>query len=71
MYPVSENTNPNATTKPTFERASWRFGFEVAARWKTRAGKPIPHEWLTVRDNLAPFPVEADTYVAYEGIPNM
>lgn len=71
MYPVSENTNPNATINPAFELAYWRFGLDVAIKWKTRVGKPIPQEWLTVRDNLAPLPVEVDTYVTYEGIPNM
>jgi hypothetical protein len=71
MYPVSENTNPNATINPTFELAYWRFGLDVAARWKQRAGKPVPEEWATVRDNLAPLPVADDTYVTYEGIPNM
>jgi hypothetical protein len=71
MYPVSENTNPNATVNPTFELAYWRFGLDVAARWKTRQGKPVPAEWLAVRDGLAPLPVVDGTYAVYEGIPDM
>jgi hypothetical protein len=71
MYPVSENTPPNATINPAFELAYWRFGLDVAARWKERAGKRVPEEWITVRDNLAPLPVENGTYVTYEGIPGM
>ncbi|KAK0651207.1 Six-hairpin glycosidase-like protein [Cercophora newfieldiana] len=71
MYPVSENTNPNATVNPTFELAYWRFGLDIAARWKTRQGQTIPPSWLTVRDNLAPLPTVNGTYAVYEGIPSM
>jgi hypothetical protein len=71
MYPVSENTNPNATVNPTFELAYWRFGLDVAARWKTRQGKPVPQAWITVRDNLAPLPMVDGTYAVYEGIRDM
>lgn len=71
MYPVSENTPPNATVNPTFELAYWRFGLDVAARWKTRQNKTVPAEWLTVRDGLAPLPMVDGTYPVYEGIPDM
>lgn len=71
MYPVSENTNPNATINPTFELAYWRFGLDVAAKWRTRQNKTVPAEWTHVYDHLAPLPVENDTYVTYESIPDM
>ncbi|KAK4455455.1 Six-hairpin glycosidase-like protein [Podospora aff. communis PSN243] len=71
MYPVSENTNPNATVNPTFELAYWRFGLDIAAKWKTRQNQTIPPVWLTVRDNLAPLPIVNGTYAVYEGIPSM
>ncbi|KAL0940742.1 uncharacterized protein CTRU02_203505 [Colletotrichum truncatum] len=71
MYPVSENTNPNATVNPTFELAYWRFGLDVAISWKSRLGEKAPEAWKTVRDKLAPLPVVDDTYPVYEGIPNM
>ncbi|POS75254.1 hypothetical protein DHEL01_v206361 [Diaporthe helianthi] len=71
MYPVSENTNPNATINPTFELAYWRFGLDVAITWKERQGQPVPEDWVTVRDKLAPLPVVDNTYPVYEGIPNM
>ncbi|KAF6825350.1 hypothetical protein CPLU01_10311 [Colletotrichum plurivorum] len=71
MYPVSENTNPNATVNPTFELAYWRFGLDVAISWKSRLGQAVPPVWTDVRDNLAPLPVIQDTYPVYEGIPNM
>ncbi|KAK0626001.1 Six-hairpin glycosidase-like protein [Immersiella caudata] len=71
MYPVSENTNPNATANPTFELAYWRFGLDIAAKWKTRQNLTVPSIWLTVRDNLAPLPVVNGAYAVYEGIPSM
>lgn len=71
MYPVSENTNPNATINPTFELAYWRFGLDVACKWKQRQNKTVPEEWTRVRDNLAPLPVVDGTYAVYEGIPGM
>jgi len=71
MYPVSENTPPNGTINPTFELAYWRFGLDIAAAWKTRQGQPVPAEWLTVRDGLAPLPIVDGTYAVYEGIEGM
>ena len=71
MYPVSENTAPNATRNPTFELAYWRFGLDVAVRWKERLGERVPAEWVKVRDGLAPLPVVDGTYAVYEGIEGM
>ncbi|CAN8103730.1 unnamed protein product [Discula destructiva] len=71
MYPVSEKTDPNATINPTFELAYWRFGLDIAIKWKERQGQSAPDEWAHVRDRLAPLPVINDTYPVYEGIPNM
>ncbi|KAK4667308.1 hypothetical protein QC763_308070 [Podospora pseudopauciseta] len=71
LYPVSENTNPNITLNPTFELAYWRFGLDVATKWKARLNQTSPEIWGIVRDNLAPLPVVNNTYATYEGIPNM
>ncbi|KAH6633007.1 Six-hairpin glycosidase-like protein [Boeremia exigua] len=71
LYPVSENTPPNGTMNPTFELSYWRFGLAVASAWKARQHKPVPASWTHVHDNLAPFPVENDAYVTYEGIRDM
>ncbi|KUJ23340.1 uncharacterized protein LY89DRAFT_606147 [Mollisia scopiformis] len=71
MYPVSENTNPNATINPTFELAYWRFGLSIASSWKSRQNLSIPAKWTHVLNNLAPLPIENGTYIIYEGIPNM
>ncbi|KAH6622995.1 Six-hairpin glycosidase-like protein [Chaetomium tenue] len=71
MYPVSENTDPNVTRNAAFELAYWRFGLDVAVRWKERMGRPVPREWVTVRDGLAPLPIVDGTYAVYEGIEGM
>lgn len=77
MYPASENTNPNATRNPTFELAYWRFGLDVAIRWKERLGASVPEPWLRVRDNLALLPTASinattgPTFPIYEGVPGM
>lgn len=71
MYPVSENTNPNQTVNPTFELAYWRFGLDIAEKWQTRQNKPVPSHWRQVKDNIAPFPVEKEVYVLYEGVKDM
>lgn len=71
MYPASENTNPNATVNPAFELAYWRFGLDVAMRWKERQDLPIPAKWTEVRDKLAPLPTAGDAFALYEGIPDM
>ena len=71
MYPVSENTNPNATRNPTFELAYWWFGLDIAAQWKKRLHQSVPEKWTHVAEHLAPLPIVNGTYEIYEGIPNM
>ncbi|KAI8631031.1 Six-hairpin glycosidase-like protein [Xylariaceae sp. FL1651] len=71
MYPASENTNPNATVNPAFELAYWRFGLDIAIRWKQRQGLPVPPRWTEVRGRLAPLPLADGAFALYEGIPDM
>ncbi|KAI0484272.1 Six-hairpin glycosidase-like protein [Xylariaceae sp. FL0804] len=71
MYPASENTNPNATINPAFELAYWRFGLDIAIKWKERQKLEVPAKWVDVRDNLAPLPTADDAFALYEGIPQM
>jgi len=70
MYPVSETGNPNATNNPTFELHYWRLGLSIASEWQTRQNRTVPEAWTTVLNDLAPLPVQNDTYVLYEGVPN-
>lgn len=71
MYPVGENTPPNATINPTFELAYWRFGLDIATKWMQRQNKTVPAKWIQVAHKLAPLPIQNGTYVHYEGIENM
>lgn len=71
MYHMSENTEPNATRNAGFELAYWRFGLDIAEKWMQRSAKVAPESWTTVRDNLAPLPVQDGAYVIYEGIEEM
>ncbi|RYP10966.1 hypothetical protein DL765_007927 [Monosporascus sp. GIB2] len=71
MYPASENTEPNATVNPAFELAYWRFGLDIAARWRERQGREVPESWTRVREALAPLPTADGAYALYEGIPDM
>lgn len=70
LHIVSENTNPITTIDPTFELAYWRFGPDIAEKWKQHQSKPIPLKWTTIRNNLAPFPTQDDVYVLHESLQN-
>ena len=71
MYPVSENTSPNATNNPTFELAYWRFGLEVATRWRRRQGRSAPPEYADMLGGLCALPLDNGTYPIYQGIAGM
>ncbi|KAI0402110.1 Six-hairpin glycosidase-like protein [Xylaria palmicola] len=71
LYPASENTAPNATVNPAFELAYWRFGLDVAIRWRGRQRRPVPARWAEVRDALAPLPTAGGAFALYEGVPDM
>lgn len=70
LHIVSENTDPNTTMNPTFELVYWRFGLDIAEKWKQRQNKSIPSKWTTVRNNLAPFPTQDGLYILHESIKN-
>lgn len=59
------------TINPAFELAYWRYGLDVACKWRKRMGLPENDKWIEVFQNLAPMPVEAGVYVMYENVPNM
>ena len=61
----------STTINPAFELAYWRYGLEIACRWRRRMGLPVKAEWQEVLENLAPLPVEDGVYVMYEGVPEM
>jgi hypothetical protein len=56
---------------PTFELAYWRFGLDIASKWRERQGKPVDSTWTTVSRSLAPLPIQNNTYVLYECVKDM
>lgn len=70
LYPVSEDTQPNATVNPAFELAYWRLGLNIAEKWLEDLDEQVPAGWLLVKNQLANLPVSLDGqyYTVYEGI---
>ncbi|KAE8155003.1 Six-hairpin glycosidase-like protein [Aspergillus avenaceus] len=67
-YGVTENTPPDETLNLAYEIAYWRYGLDVAREWKTKLNQPIPAQWTTVAENLAPPPQVDGLYTVYEGL---
>ena len=68
---VSENTDAKTTENPAFELGYWRYGLEVAQKWRARLGLPPKATWERVRKGLAPIPEQAGLYVLHEGVKDM
>ena len=69
---AENNLDTKSTTiNPVFELAYWRYGLEIACRWRERMGLPPNAAWRQVLENLAPLPVEDGVYVLWEGVPEM
>ncbi|KAI3327820.1 Six-hairpin glycosidase-like protein [Xylariaceae sp. AK1471] len=67
-YGVTENTPPKETLNLAYEIAYWRYGLDIARKWKQRLGQPVPSEWTTVSAKLAPPPQVDGLYAVYEGL---
>ncbi len=50
-------------SNPTFELAYWRYGLGMAQTWRERLGMPRHPAWDTVRNRLAPLPVQDGVYL--------
>jgi hypothetical protein len=71
MHLVSENSDPYSTINPCFELAYWRYGLEVAQRWRERQGLARRADWDAVIAGLAPLPQQEGLYVLHEGVKDM
>ncbi|KAH7146175.1 Six-hairpin glycosidase-like protein [Dactylonectria macrodidyma] len=67
-YGVTENTPPAQTLNLAYEVAYWRYGIDVARKWKKKLGKSIPQHWTDVANNLAKPPQIDGLYTVYEGL---
>lgn len=71
MFIVSENTDCETASNPTFELSYWRFGLRLAQTWRQRLGMPHNSDWQKVLTGLAPLPQQNGLYVQQEGIRDM
>ncbi|HSE21700.1 MAG TPA: hypothetical protein VLB68_08565 [Pyrinomonadaceae bacterium] len=69
VIPAQENHPPRETWNPTFELAYWRFGLEVALKWRKRMGRPPIKDWVRVLRGLSALPVRDGVYLAHENCP--
>ncbi|KAH8680180.1 Six-hairpin glycosidase-like protein [Ilyonectria robusta] len=67
-YGVTENTPPTQTLNLAYEIAYWRYGLDVACKWKKRLGRSIPDSWSDVASRLAKPPQIDGLYTVYEGL---
>ncbi len=61
---------PRETRNPSFELAYWRYGLEVAQRWRARRGLPRNEAWQRRLEHLAGLPLKDGRLVAIESIPD-
>jgi hypothetical protein len=69
VIPAQENHPPAETWNPTFELAYWRFGLEVAQRWRERLGMRRDPFWDDVLSRLSTLPASDGIYLAHENCP--
>ncbi len=69
VIPAQENHPPRETWNPTFELAYWKWGLQVAQRWRERLGLKRNAEWDKVIKGLSPLPVRDGVYLAHENCP--
>ncbi|CVL09303.1 uncharacterized protein FPRN_14446 [Fusarium proliferatum] len=67
-FGVTENTPPENTLDLAYEVAYWRYGLDVACKWKQKLGLPVPEHWVTVAKNLAKPPQIGGLYTVYKGL---
>ena len=66
VIPAQENHPPRETWNPTFELAYWKWGLQIAQRWRERLGLKRDAEWDKVIKGLSPLPVRDGVYLAHE-----
>ncbi|MBN1780558.1 hypothetical protein JW948_05480 [bacterium] len=69
VWPVQEVYEPRTTKNPVFELAYWKFGFEIAQRWRKYLGMEPVEKWTHIIENMAPLPTVDSLYVAAETSP--
>ncbi len=70
VIPAQENHKPEITINPAFELRYWRFGLDLAQRWRERLGLPRNPAWDEVLSKLPQMPVRDGVYLAHENCPS-
>lgn len=70
LIPAQESYDPTTTKNPPFELAYWRWGLEIAQKWRVRLGQSRSDDWDNVINELAPYPEYQDKYATAEGVWN-
>jgi hypothetical protein len=70
LIPAQECFDPATTFNPTYELAYWHWGLEMAQTWRVRLGMSRNKEWDTVLNQLAPYPIKENLYLAAESVPD-
>ncbi len=68
---VSENNDIYTTENPTFDLAYWRFGLNIAQKWRKRLKLKPNTEWDKVLKNLSPLPQKDGLYEQWENMQDM
>lgn len=67
----NNHSTKHTTINPIFELAYWRYGLDIANKWRERLGLKPNEKWSDVLDKLAPLPIEDDVFVMYKDVPEM
>ncbi|MCF3108144.1 hypothetical protein LL912_05090 [Niabella sp. CC-SYL272] len=63
---AQERFKAEETFNPTYELAYWRWGLQVAQRWRARLKLPREKNWDRVLQQLSALPVQGDKYLFTE-----
>jgi len=67
---AQENYPKKTVLNPTYELAYWRWGLEVAQKWRERLGMGREAKWDEILQKLAPLPVHDEVYIGHENAPD-
>jgi hypothetical protein len=62
VIPAQEKHPAATTINPCFELAYWRYGLDIAQKWRERLGMTRNPQWEAVRTQLANYPLKDGLY---------
>lgn len=62
LIPAQERYEPEEALNPAFELSYWKYGLQIAQKWKERLGQPRDSTWEHVLKHLSPLPVNNSYY---------